>query len=157
MLALSFCRLARWGIFVCMKGLLVLLFLLPIALPAQRYEWRRAIAPAALSFTAGASWGLHETLMHHNARFFEVFPKASRRYWGPSSWQNKYEDAWYVPVQLSDGKHLAATLHHTLIFSAGVTITLGEKRPTWHYLADAGISLAAYSAGNRLVWDGVFR
>lgn len=112
--------------------------------------------PASLCFVAGASWGLHETLMHHNAAFFRVFPGASRRYWGPQSWQNKYEDAWYVPVQVSDGKHLTATAHHIALFAAGVTISIGERRPVWHYLADAGLSLASYSLGNTIVYDWIF-
>lgn len=138
-----------------MKALPILL-LLAAPCAAQRYDMRRAIAPACLSFVAGASWGLHETVVHHNARFFEVFPNASKRYWGAESWRNKYSDPWYVPVQVSDGKHLTATVHHVALFSAGVTITLGEKRPVKHYLLDAGASLIAYSLGNWLVWGVAF-
>lgn len=105
---------------------------------------------------AGASWGLHETLVHHNDRFFRVFPGASQSYWGKESWRRKYELPWYVPVQVSDGKHLSATIHHVALFGAGVTITLGEKRPVKHYLFDAGISLASYSLGNVVVYDVIF-
>ncbi|TXH09140.1 MAG: hypothetical protein E6R03_17190 [Hyphomicrobiaceae bacterium] len=139
-----------------MRHLAPILLCCALQAGAQRYELRRAIAPAALSFAAGAAWGTHETLMHHNARFFEVFPRASRRFWGPDSWQNKYENPWYVPVQVSDGKHLTATMHHVALFSAGVTITLGERRPAKHYLFDAGVSLAAYSLGNWLAYDLLF-
>lgn len=140
-----------------MKGLMLFIGLaLAVPCAAQRYNWKRAVAPASLSLVAGASWGLHETLQHHNSRFFRAFPGASRRYWGPESWQNKYNDPWWKPVQISDGLHLSATLHHVALFGAGVTITLGERRPAWHYLVDAGISLGAYSLGNVLVYDVVF-
>lgn len=140
-----------------MKGLIFLIgFALSVPCVAQRYNWKRAVVPGSLSFVAGASWGLHETLVHHNARFFRVFPGASKSYWGAESWRNKYESPWYVPVQVSDGKHLSATLHHVAIFGAGVTITLGEKRPVWHYALDAGVSLGMYSLGNWVVWDGLF-
>lgn len=112
--------------------------------------------PASLCFVAGAAWGLHETLMHHNGAFFERFPGASRTFWGAESWRNKYNNPWYVPVQISDGKHIAATLHHVALFTAGISITLGERRPAWHYAADAALGLASYSVGNWLVWDVLF-
>ena len=147
-----------------MKGLLLCLCLcLSAAAPAQvRYNWKRAIAPAALSLAAGATWGTHETLMHKNALFFKAFPGASRRFWGADSWRNKYTGGDPLkgrngkPVWFSDGKHLTASVHHTLIFAAGVTVTIGEKRPTWHYLADAGFSFGAYSVGNWMAREVVF-
>lgn len=126
------------------------------------YKWKRAITPAALSLAAGATWGTHETLTHKNSLFFKTFPGASRRFWGADSWKNKYtggdptKGRNGVPVWFTDGKHLTASVHHTLIFAAGVTVTIGAKRPTWHYLADAGISFVAYSLGNWLAREVVF-
>lgn len=135
----------------------LILFLLTFNLQAQtKYNWKRSITPISLSFIAGGSWGLHETLQHHNHRFFRTFPNASKRYWGADSWKNKYEDPWFVPVQVSDGLHLSATTHHVALFSAGISIGIGKKRPIWHYLIDAGLSLVAYSAGNILVHDVIF-
>lgn len=125
---------------------------------APRYNWKHALVPAGLMFAAGATWATHETVVHHNPQFFKVFPNASRRFWGPESWRNKYVDGVpekgrnKTPVWFTDGKHLTASAHHTLLFAAGMTITLGEKRPVWHYALDVGISFAAYSAGNGLAW-----
>ena len=139
--------------------LISVLILFPIFMSAQikqKYDWKRAIAPSSLSFVAGASWGLHETLQHHNDRFFRVFPGASKRYWGVDCWKNKYEDPWYIPTQISDGLHLSATTHHVALFGAGITIGIGKKRPFWHYCLDAGLSLASYSLGNYLVYDVIF-
>jgi len=147
--ALSFCRPSRRGIFVCMKGLLLCFLLwVPGIVVGQLseswklsessatkpgYDWRRAIAPAALLLAAGATWSTHETLMHKNALFFKAFPGASRRFWGAESWRNKYTGGDPLkgrngkPVWFTDGKHLTASVHHTLIFAAGVTVTLGRN------------------------------
>lgn len=124
---------------------------------------RRLILPAALAFTSGAAWGTHETLMHHNDRFFRVFPHASSRFWGPESWKNKY---WgfnpengrnRTPIYITDAKHLFASGTQVLGFSAGFTIMLGERRPFFHYLFDAGVSFVAYTAGNLVTYNLLFR
>lgn len=152
-----------------MKWLLLALFLLPFVAASQileslklpessnsRYNWKRAIAPASIMFAAGATWATHETVVHHNEQFFKTFPGASRRFWGADSWRNKYvngdpeQGRNGVPIWFTDGKHLTASAHHVLVFSAGMTITIGEKRPVWHYLLDVGISFGAYSLGNGL-------
>lgn len=129
----------------------------------QKYNFKRAILPASLSFVSGAAWGLNQTLEHHNSQFFKVFPNANPKFWGADSWKNKYNN--FDPEQgrngklvwLSDGKHLTATINQTFAFGAGLTIGLGEKRKWWHYLADAGISFAGYSLGNFLVYDVMFK
>lgn len=142
---------------------IVFLILLSIEASGQAYNWKRAIAPASLSFVSGAAWGLHETLQHHNARFFKVFPNADKRFWGPDSWRNKYNGfnpengRNGKPVWITDGKHLTATINQTTMFGAGVCIGIGRKRKWWHYAADAGISFAAYSLGNVLTYNVVFR
>ena len=141
----------------------IIFLILPLLTNAQAYNWKRAILPASLSFASGASWGLNQTLEHHNDRFFRVFPNASKRFWGPESWKNKYSDfdpsngRNRVPIWFTDGKHLTATIAQTTIFGAGVTIGIGQKRKWWHYVADAGISFAAYSAGNFLTYNLIFR
>ncbi len=123
----------------------------------------RLILPAALAFSSGAAWGTHETLMHHNERFFRVFPGASRRFWGPESWKNKY---WgFNPengrnntlVYFTDAKHLLASGTQVLGFSAGAVITMGDDRPFFHYLFDAGVSFVAYTAGNLVTYNLLFR
>lgn len=143
-----------------MKTLFLILF--PLLLSAQRYEWKRAILPASLSFVSGAAWGTNQTLEHHNERFFRVFPGASRKFWGPDSWRNKYigfapeNGRNSTPIWFTDGKHLTATVNQVLVFGSWVTIAIGEKRKWWHYVADAGICFAAYSAGNWIFYDKIF-
>lgn len=138
--------------------------LLPLFSSAQtKYNVKRAIMPAALSFSAGAGHGLNQVLYHKNANFFKVFPNASRKFWGPESWKNKYNNfdpengRNKVPIWLTDGRHLTASYTQITLFGAGLTIGLGERRKWWHYALDAGISFVSYSAGNWLVYDVLFR
>jgi hypothetical protein len=140
-----------------MKSLVVTLC---IALAAhahgQRYSLRRAAPALALSFTAGAAWGTHEVLMHRYPDFKAVFPGANDQWWNPKiSWQNKHTND--VPVWFTDAKHTLATYNQAALFGAGVCIAIGQKRPLRHYLIDAGLSLGAYSLGNLLTYDVVFR
>ena len=130
--------------------------------PKEKYNYRNAIAPASLAFVSGASWGVNQTLVHHNARFFRAFPKSNERFWGPDSWKNKY---WQfnqdqgrndTPIWFTDGPHLTASLNQTLIFGAGICIPIGKKRPIWHYAADIGITSVAYTLGNALTYNVIF-
>lgn len=130
----------------------------------QRYNWRHAIAPASLSLVSGGAWGLHEKTMHHWPQFQDRFPGANPKFWNPAvSWTNKYRN-WpedktrrRVPVFFTDAKHLLASVSQVSAFSAGACITLGDKRPWWHYALDVGISFAAYSAGNYITFNALYR
>lgn len=129
-----------------------------------KYNWRKAIAPAALSFVGGGAWGLHETIQHHWPKFNQRFPGANPKFWNPYiSWQNKYR-GWPndtrrtgVPIFFTDAKHTLASINQVSLFAAGVTITIGEKRPILHYVYDAAISFGAYSLGNKITYDWLFR
>ena len=145
-----------------MKTITLLLFVC-IEMSAQGYSLKRAILPASLSFAGGAAWGLNQTLEHQNAAFFRVFPDANKQFWGPDSWRNKYNGfnpengRNSTPIWITDGKHLTASGTQVFVFAAGVSIGIGEKRKWWHYAADAGISFVAYSAGNWLTYNAIFR
>lgn len=147
----------------CLVLLVAVCMFLVGACNAQKYEWKRAILPASLSFAAGAAWGTNQTLEHRNAAFFRVFPNASERFWGVDSWRNKYNGfnpengRNKTPIWFTDGKHLSASFTQVCLFGAGLSIGIGEKRPFWHYLADAGISFVAYSAGNWLTYNQIFK
>jgi hypothetical protein len=129
----------------------------------QKYNWRHAIAPAALSFVAGAAWGTNQTLEHQNAEFFRVFPNANERFWGVDSWRNKYHNfdpaqgRNAMPIWFTDGNHMTASATQITMFAAGICVGIGEKRKWWHYAADVGISFAAYSLGNILTYNIIFQ
>ncbi|MCA0235458.1 MAG: hypothetical protein LCH81_03660 [Bacteroidetes bacterium] len=128
------------------------------------YRPKKNLIPATLlAFGSGAAWGTHEVLMHHNERFFKVFPDANRRFWGPESWKNKY---WgfdpkngrnRTPIYFTDAKHLLASTTQVFGFSAGALITIGEDRPVLHYVFDAGLSFLGYTAGNVITYNLLFR
>lgn len=130
-----------------------------------KQELRATIAPAALSAIGGSAWGVHEVLQYRKAPFFKRFPNADPQYWDPDkSWENKY---WRrVPVQISDAKHLFASIHQVSIFAAGVTATIPitgrwQKKQWKHNLARIGLqSLATslgYCIGNELTFTHFFR
>lgn len=133
------------------------------------YDWRRAVAPAALSFVSGAANGLNQTLVHHYPAFKSRFPGAKDRFWNPSlSWYNKYRDgdpaagpAYFGSttflVATTDAFHLTNFVHRGTLFAAGCTITLGQRRKWWHYAVDAGVSYLAFGAGFNGVYSLYFR
>jgi len=132
--------------------------------PIRTYRLRKSlILPASLAFVSGAAWGTHEVVENHNHRIFRMFPGANPRFWGPESWKNKY---WgfnpengrnKTPIYFTDADHLLASTTQVLAFSAGATIMLGEDRPVVHYLIDAGLTFVAYTAGNVLTYNIIFR
>lgn len=133
------------------------------------YRWQRAIAPASLAFASGVSTGLHETVTHHYDRFEGRYPGANAQFWDPRvSWRNKYKqgDSAAGPAYLgsttflvatTDAYHLTNLVSRGTLFAAGCTITLGERRPWWHYAADIGISYLAHGAGFHGVYSLWFR
>ena len=134
--------------------------------PGKRADtlWRtpvkRLLPALGLSFVAGASWGLHETLQHHWPTFERKHPGANPQWWNPDqSWLNKYQNRdpnqgrTGVPVQLTDAKHLLVLVHNTTLFSAGVSIGIWHRRKWWRYAVDAGAALLSYSAGNLLTYN----
>lgn len=144
----------------------LLIVLISTQLMAQRYQPR--YASFVLSAVSGASWGIHETSVHHPNRFPESWNK---QFWDNSlSWRNKYQDGnptmgpkyWGSTSFLAwttDAKHLFGTVHRGTLFAAGLTITIGEKqkRKWWHYAADIGLSYLAYTGGFHATYSLAFR
>jgi hypothetical protein len=136
---------------------------------AQNWNWKKelhaTILPASLTAMAGSAWGVHEALQYRQTTFKKRFQNANPQYWDPSvSWENKY---WRkVPVQISDAKHLFATLEQLSLFAAGVTATIPISR-RWqkgngkHNLARIALQSAAtsfgYFVGNELTFSQFFK
>jgi hypothetical protein len=136
---------------------------------AQKYNWRKAIAPASFALVSGAAYGFHETSVHHpdripagwNANFWD-----NRISWKNKYYQNdpangaKYLGSTTFLAWTTDSKHLFGSIHRVTLFgagaSAGIVYTRGERRKWWHYAADAAITYAAYSIGFHAVYSGVF-
>lgn len=132
----------------------------------QKYSWARAGAAGACAGISGAAWGVHESVVHHPDRIPDGWNKG---FWDARiSWKNKYENG--NPAQgpafpgsttifssITDAKHLFGSLHRQALFGAGLVLTIGDRRPWWHYALDAGISFAAFSIGFHGIYDIAFR
>lgn len=150
-----------------MKNLILLLFAFLLsctALEAQRLRLRELIAPAAFSMGAGATWGMHEAISHRWGTVQAKYPKLNPAFWNPKeSWKNKYynrdpeQGRNKTPIWVTDGKHMLASASFLGIFGAGVTVTIGGKKPVWHYLVKAAVSGVFYTAGNYLTYDVIFK
>lgn len=138
-------------------------------LEIMTYNWKRPIIGASIGALSGASWGLHETLVHHYNLFESKYPGANTQYWDPSeSWRRKYSGgdpsagAAYpgsttILAWTTDAKHLFGTAHRVTLFASAVVITIGDRRPVWHYLLDAGISFVGFTTGFHGIYSLYFR
>jgi hypothetical protein len=123
---------------------------------------KRAVASGILAFASGASWGLHERVVNHNAVFLARFPRANRTFWGAESWKNKYKGGVVangrklVPVQFTDAKHLLASGTQVLGFGAGVVWWKSGKYWLWLVL-DLALVFGSYSLGNFITYNLIFR
>lgn len=136
----------------------------PPALPQKKTPPVRIGMKLLLPFVAGASWGLHETITHHWPTFERKHPNVNQQWWNPSeSWRNKYRNRdpnqgrTAVPVQITDAKHMLILTHNAALFGAGVIVGIGNNRKWWQYCMDIGCSLLAYSAGNFLTYNILYR
>lgn len=164
-----------------MKKLLILTLLILAAFTVEaqrpRYNFKRAIVPASLSFVSGASWGIHEVTAHHFSSVQAKHPRINPQFWNPAeSWKNKYINGdpeqgrtrfagIIIPAHVTDAKHIFASVNQITAVGAGgaigfsIGIDIGrnkdkkQRRPFWHYGLDAVISFAAYSAGNALFYS----
>ena len=147
------------------KQLVILILLCSLSAQAQeKYNWKRAIVPASLSFAGGALWGVNQVNAQHPEQMFAKWPGLSRKRWGNDSWKNKYIDGdpekgrTAVPIWFTDWQHATASATQLSMFGAGVSIPLCRRRGKWwHYAADAGISFGAYSLGNYLTYSIIMR
>lgn len=131
---------------------------------STRYTVKRAAMGAGLAGISGAAWGVHETAVHHPDR---IPADWNRQFWGRESWRNKYRHgdpaagpAYFGSTTFlawtTDAKHLFGTMHRATLFGSAVVISIGQRRPAWHYLIDAGISFVAFSVGFHGVYSLYF-
>ena len=110
------------------------------------YRLRCALFPALHG-------GCTKQLLTIGAPFIPPFPKANPKFWNPAvSWETRQ----YLGYKF-DAKHMLASTTQITGFGAGIVIGIGERRPFWHYVLDAGISFAAYTVGNAITYDLLYR
>lgn len=137
----------------------------PPELPKKTVQPIRIGLQIGLPFVAGGLWGLHETISHHWPAFERRHLGANAQWWNPAeSWRNKYRNKdpdqgrTGVPVQFTDAKHLLVLAHNATLFGAGLCVALGGKRCNWwRYVVDAAAAVVAYTAGNFLTYNILYR
>lgn len=118
---------------------------------------------------AGMLDGTVEILRHDYDNFEMVFPNANPYYCNPGqSWYNKYKN--HDPAQgpafpgstgplvwTTDLYHLLRTAEKTAL-SISITIKIGGKKQKWYsYLIDAAAHQCAYSLGDWITYQGIFK
>lgn len=128
------------------------LFLLITSSVAQ--DWRPNYVSLSFAFTSGASHGINQKIWHHYPEFKRTFPRAKDQFWNPRiSWQNKYNSR--LPVWFTDAHHLTNTTTQVAIFSSGIFMKKRSKK--YHYILDLGFNFLAYSFGNYLTFNAIYR
>lgn len=116
------------------------------------YNWKKGILKGSSYIIPGVASGLHEAILHHYPKFKDKFPGANDRFWNPKdSWERKYDDPYpgsrMFPV-FTDAYHLTNAIKTGGLIGCTMFVTIGEKRPWWHYALDLGIGFAFYSVGS---------
>lgn len=92
-------------------------------------------------FIAGATRGLHETILNHYSYFKREYPNTNDQWWDPQiSWKNKYtnydvnQGRNKVPIFLTDAYHLTNAIEKYLTISGSMVLVIGEKhKPIWYF------------------------
>lgn len=141
-------------------------------LPSQKKVWdhsplgiikginyKKTAWVAGIGLFRGFAWGTHEVLNYWYSDFQRRFPNANPGFWNPDqSWTNKYKNgdekqgeafplSTTALVPFTDASHLTAALNSASLVGMGIVITLGEKKPWYYYLIDAGVGFIASGIG----------
>lgn len=132
------------------------------------YRWQQGVSAFFTGAFGGACNGIHETIVFRYDNFKRFKPSVNDQYWDPSiSWKNKYRygDKQYGPkfmfstnllVGLTDAKHLFGQARTAAVFATGITVAIGDKKPWWHYGANALLGAIGYGTAFHIVYDRVY-
>ncbi|RTL05510.1 hypothetical protein EKK58_07615 [Candidatus Dependentiae bacterium] len=149
--------------------ILVLLFLPFLSFAQPKLDINKILIGSAIGFMGGVASGYHEVTLHHYPKFKAIHPYANDEYFNPElSWVRKYKDwplntdARYfgskdILVWTTDFYHLTNTIDRISFLSATLVVTIGEKKPWWHYAINVGSTLLARRIGFGLVYDYIYK
>ncbi len=152
-----------------MRVILLCLFLGSCSLMHDIGTWRPNAGPAVLAGISGASYGVHETVVHHPWRI----PKSWDQQWWDSrlSWPKKGNTFLGKTIGSfgTDAKHTFGPIHRWTLYGAGAWSGLGmkasaeqygsvfgKKRPAIHYVLDIGLNFVAFSVGFHATYSLAF-
>ncbi len=146
----------------CTRRRVVLETGLPGAAAHGRTTHEPNVPAVGIALLSGALYGIHESVVHTPNRIPAGW---NRQWWDASvSWRNQYAGAdprngprfpgsTTTLAWSTDAKSLFGAAHRGTLFLSGVTITLGEKKPVWHYLVDASLSAVAFGLGYHTLYS----
>jgi hypothetical protein len=135
----------------------------------KQYKWKRGVLCFGIGFLSGTANGVHEVIHYHYPAFKAMHPKANDQYWNPDeSWENKYRNgdksqgpkfplSTTLFTGLTDAKHLTGQIHTAGVLSLGVTATIGEKKPWYHYALNILSGGIGYALGFHIIYDRIYR
>lgn len=135
----------------------------------KNWDYKTTAIGCAIGFMGGVASGYHETTLHHYPQFKKIHPFANDNYFYPAiSWTQKYKNgdplqgerfflSTTVLVPFTDFYHLTNMIDRTSFLCATIYVTIGEKRPWWHYAINIASTLAARRIGFGLVYDYIYK
>ena len=152
------------GAYILAVILVIVLTLSALKCNAQKFELKKRIIPASLTFISGMSDGLNQALQFRYSGFKKVFPKARDQWYDPSiSWANKYKGrdpskgakffgSTSFLVGTTDAYHATRTISNSFNAAAIVFSVSDGKKRWWVYLLEIG----AYWTLNRIGFSIVY-
>jgi len=149
--------------------ILVLLFLPFLSFAQPKLDINKILIGSAIGFMGGVASGYHEVTLHHYPKFKAIHPYANDKYFNPTeSWVAKYKNGdpmqgeafWLstsVLVPFTDFYHFTNMMDRTSFLCATMYVTIGEKKPWWHYAINVGSTLLARRIGFGLVYDYIYK
>lgn len=122
-------------------------------------NYKKTAWVAGIGLFRGFVWGTREVIHYWYSDFQRRFPNANPGFWNPDqSWTNKYKNgdekqgeafplSTTALVPFTDASHLTAALNSASLVGMGIVITIGEKRPWYYYLIDAGVGFISSGIG----------
>ena len=153
------------GLYILLLIIIILLTSVFAKCNAQKFELKKRIIPASLTFISGMSDGLNQALQFRYSGFKKVFPKARDQWYDPSiSWANKYKGrdpskgakffgSTSFLVGTTDAYHATRTISNSFNAAAIVFSVTDKKRKWWEYLLDACIYWGINRVGFSLVYN----
>lgn len=152
-----------------MKSLLPILILTVLTscatrAPKQPFNWKQTAYGCAGTFVAGAWHGGRDLAYADYPRFRQLYGAKNRQFYDPIvSWKNKWKNgdvtqgerfpgSSTVFVGVTDWYHLANEGNKYSLLSGGMILTIGERKPFWHYALKFASATVAYSVGFHVIY-----
>ena len=149
---------------------IIIILLFSSSLFAQpKLELNKILIGSAIGFMGGVASGYHEVTLHHYPQFKRIHPFANDNYFYPAiSWTQKYKngdplqgEAFFlsttVLVPFTDFYHFTNMMDRTSFLCATMYVTIGEKKPWWHYAINVASTLVARRIGFGIVYDYIYK